>query len=156
MKIAIYPGSFDPITNGHIEIIKRAVKVFDKVIILVSVNPDKKSNFTQEERVNMIKDSIKGMENVSVDSSTGLTVSYCQKVGASVIIRGLRAVTDFEYELKLAEANHYIDPNIEELFFMSNPEYGFISSSMVNEFAKSGVDISKLVPEAVIKAYKNK
>lgn len=156
MKIAVYPGSFDPITNGHLDILKRALKVFDKVIVLVADNADKHYVFTAKERVEMIKEAVKGLKNVEVDYTDGLTVSYAKKVGASCLIRGLRAVTDFEYEFKMSAANEFIDPSIDEVFFMSHAETSFISSSTVNELYKSGVDISKLVPPSVIKAYKNK
>lgn len=156
MKIAVYPGSFDPITNGHLDILKRALKVFDKVIVLVADNADKHYVFTVKERVEMIKEAVKGLKNVEVDYTDGLTVNYAKKVGASCLIRGLRAVTDFEYEFKMSAANEFIDPSIDEVFFMSHAETSFISSSTVNELYKSGVDISKLVPPSVIKAYKNK
>ena len=156
MKTAIYPGSFDPITNGHLDILKRANKIFDKVIILVADNANKKHVFSAEERVIMIKEAIKDFANVEVDSTSGLTVKYAKKVGACCLIRGLRAVTDFEYELKLAAANHYVDSDIDEIFFMASAEHGFLSSSMVNELYTSGVDISKLVPSSVLKMYKNK
>ena len=156
MKIAVYPGSFDPITNGHLDILERSLKVFDKVIVLVASNPDKKYIFSSKERVEMIKDAIKGLKNVDVDATEGLTVAYAKKVGANCLIRGLRAVTDFEYEFKLSAANEYIDSSIDEVFFMSHAETSFISSSTVNELYRSGVDISKLVPASVVKAYKNK
>ena len=156
MKIAVYPGSFDPITNGHIDILDRALRVFDKVIVLVAINKEKKSRFTPSERVEMIKEALKDYKNVEVDSTDKLTVSYAKEHGASCLIRGLRAVTDFEYEFQLATANRYIDESVDEIFFMSNHETSFISSSMIDQLYKSGVDISRLVPEAVIKAYKNK
>ncbi len=156
MRIAVYPGSFDPITNGHLDVLKRSLKVFDKVIVLVADNPEKKCVFSMSERVEIIKEATKGMKNVEVDSTTGLTVKYAKKVGAVCLIRGLRAVTDFEYEFKISAANEYIDPSIDEIFFMSHAETSFISSSAVNELYSSGVDISKLVPEAVLKAYKRK
>lgn len=156
MRIAVYPGSFDPITNGHLDILRRASIVFDKVIVLVSINKEKEPTFAVKERVKMIKEATKDFKNVSVDSTDELTVRYAKKVGASCLIRGLRAVTDFEYEFKLAEANHFIDPNIDIVFFMSTVQNSFISSSMVNEFYDNGVDVSKLVPPSVVKAYKNK
>ena len=109
MKIAVYPGSFDPITNGHIDILQRALKVFDEVVVLVADNPNKKSRFTVEERVLMVKDAIKGIKGAKVDSTSGLTVDYAKKIGAKHLVRGLRAVTDFEYEFALTEANRFID-----------------------------------------------
>ena len=154
MKTAIYPGSFDPITYGHIDVLKRALKVFDKVIVLVADNPDKKCVFSASKRVEMIKEAVKDLKNVEVDSTSGLTVNYAKKVGAVCLIRGLRAVTDFEYEFKMSAANEYIDPSIDEVFFMSHAETSFISSSTVNELYRSGVDISSLVPPSVLKAYK--
>ena len=156
MKIAIYPGSFDPITNGHLDILERSLKAFDKVIVLVAVNANKKSVFSIEERVTMIKDAVKGYENVEVDKTEGLTVDYAKKVGAVALIRGLRAVSDFEYEFQLAAANHYANPDIEMVFFMAKPEISFISSSSINELHNSGVDVSSLVPPSVMRAYKNK
>lgn len=156
MKIAVYPGSFDPITNGHLDVLFRASKVFDKVIVLVADNSEKKYIFSAPERVKMIKEAIKDFDNVSVDSTSGLTVKYARDIGACCLIRGLRAVTDFEYELKLAAANRFVDKNIDEVFFMASAEHSFISSSMVNELYSSGIDISKLVPSSVVKMYKNK
>ncbi|MCI6329312.1 MAG: pantetheine-phosphate adenylyltransferase [Erysipelotrichaceae bacterium] len=158
MKIAVYPGSFDPITNGHIDVLKRALNVFDKVIVLVADNPNKKSKFTTQEKVTMIKEAIDELhlDGASVDSYSGLSVEYAKKHGAACLIRGLRAVTDFEYEFKLSAANHYIDSSIDEIFFMSHAETSFISSSVVDELYSSGVDISSLVPNSVIKMFKNK
>lgn len=158
MKIAVYPGSFDPITNGHIDVLKRALNVFDKVIVLVADNPNKKSKFSTQEKVTMIKEAIEELhlDGASVDSYSGLSVEYAKKHGAACLIRGLRAVTDFEYEFKLSAANHYIDSSIDEIFFMSHAETSFISSSVVDELYSSGVDISSLVPNSVIKMFKNK
>lgn len=154
MKIAVYPGSFDPITNGHIDIIYRASKVFDKIIILVAINPDKKYHFSDEARVNMIKGAVKDLVNVEVDSYNGLVVEYAKKHGASVLIRGLRVVSDFEYEWKLAAANEFIDPSIEMVFFMAHNKTSFISSSTINEMFNQHIDISELVPTSVIEEYK--
>ena len=153
MKIAVYPGSFDPITNGHLEILKRALNIFDKVIMLVAVNPDKKSRFSAEDRVNMIKEAIDD-ERVIVDSYQGLTVEYAKKHGASHLIRGLRAVTDFEYEFSLASANDFIDSSVDTVFLMSKAEKSFINSSMIMELYQNGVDVSSLVPPSVLKRLK--
>ena len=156
MKKAIYPGSFDPITNGHLDILKRALEVFDEVVVLVADNQNKKQRFTVEERVLMIKDAVKEYKGVKVDSTHGLTVAYAKKVGATHLIRGLRAVTDFEYEFSLADANRFIDSSIDMVFFMANPEHSYISSSAIDDMHKANVDISKLVPESVIKMYQKK
>ena len=153
MRIAVYPGSFDPITNGHLEILKRALNIFDRVIVLVSVNPNKQSRFTPEERKEMIKEAIDD-ERVSIDTNTGLTVEYAKEHGATHLIRGLRAVTDFEYEFSLASANDFIDPSIDTVFLMSKAEKSFINSSMIMELYQSGVDVSSLVPPSVIKRLK--
>ncbi len=153
MKVAVYPGSFDPITNGHLEILKRALNIFDKVIMLVAVNPNKKSRFNAEDRVNMIKEAVND-PRVEVDSYEGLTVEYAKKHNASHLIRGLRAVTDFEYEFSLASANDFIDSSVDTVFLMSKAEKSFINSSMIMELYQSGVDISALVPASVIKRLK--
>lgn len=153
MKIAVYPGSFDPITNGHLEILKRALNIFDKVIVLVANNPNKNSRFGVNERVAMIKEAVND-ERVTVDSYNGLTVEYAKRHGANHIIRGLRAVTDFEYEFSLASANDYIDSSIDSVFLMSKAEKSFINSSMIIELHQSGVDVSALVPASVLKRLK--
>ena len=154
MKVAIYPGSFDPITNGHLEILKRALNIFDKVIVLVAVNDQKKSRFSVEDRVAMIKEAVEGDPRVVVDSSIGLTVEYAKEHGAQHLIRGLRAVTDFEYEFSLASANDFIDSSIDTVFLMSKAEKSFINSSMIMELHRSGVDVSSLVPASVVKRLK--
>ena len=153
MKIAVYPGSFDPITNGHLEILKRALNIFDKVIMLVAVNPNKKSRFSAEERVAMIKEAVND-ERVVVDSYQGLTVEYAKEHGASHLIRGLRAVTDFEYEFSLASANDFIDSSVDTVFLMSKAEKSFINSSMIMELHEQGVDVSDLVPFSVYRRLK--
>ena len=153
MKVAVYPGSFDPITNGHLEILKRALNIFDKVIMLVAVNPNKKSRFSAEDRVNMIKEAVND-SRVEVDSYEGLTVEYAKKHNASHLISGLRAVTDFEYEFSLASANDFIDSSVDTVFLMSKAEKSFINSSMIMELYQSGVDVSSLVPPSVIKRLK--
>ncbi|MBQ6730355.1 MAG: pantetheine-phosphate adenylyltransferase [Bacilli bacterium] len=150
MKVAIYPGSFDPITNGHLEVLKRALNIFDRVIMLVAINPEKKSRFSVEERVAMIKESVDS-NRVEVDSYNGLTVKYAKEHGATHLIRGLRAVTDFEYEFSLASANDYIDSSIDTVFLMSKAEKSFINSSMIIQMYQKGIDISSLVPPAVLK-----
>ena len=156
MKRAIYPGSFDPITNGHLDVLQRALKVFDEVIVLVASHPTKKTRFTPAERVEMIKEATKGMKGVKVDSSDGLSVAYAKEHGANCLIRGLRAVSDFEYEFSLSASNEFIDNSIDMVFFMSHAETTFISSSSIDELYRNGVDISKLVPPSVVKMYKSK
>lgn len=156
MKTAIYAGSFDPITIGHMDILRRACNIFDKVIVLVSVNKDKKYRSTKEERVKMILDSIGEFKNVEVDSYDGLVVKYAKEHGSKFLIRGLRVVSDFDYEWKIASANEYIDSSIEIVFFMAHSQTSFISSSAINEMFDNNVDIKELVPPAVLKAYKNK
>ena len=153
MKVAVYPGSFDPITNGHLEILKRALNIFDKVIMLVAINPNKKSRFSAEDRVKMIKESVND-SRVDVDSYQGLTVEYAKKHGANHLIRGLRAVTDFEYEFSLASANDFIDSSVDTVFLMSKAEKSFINSSMIMELYQNGKDISSLVPPSVLKRLK--
>lgn len=156
MRIAVYPGSFDPITNGHLDVLERSLSVFDKVIVLVAVNPEKKGRFTYQERVEMIKEAVKDYPNVEVDYYDGLTVEYAKKVGATHLIRGLRAVTDFEYEYQLAAANAMVDHSIDMVFFMSRGETSSLNSSTIIEFYKHGVDISKMVPSSVIKMLDSK
>ncbi len=151
MSLAIYPGSFDPITKGHIDVLKKAIKIFDKVIIAVSINPAKTSMFTVQERVEMIKKSIEGLEKVEVDSFEGLTAKYAREKNANAIIRGLRAVSDFEYEMQMAQMNNSIYDEIETIFLVPKSKYNFISSSIVKEVSKLGGDINKFVTPIVSK-----
>ena len=154
MKVAVYPGSFDPITNGHMDVLNRAVSIFDKVIVLVAVNPSKTGRFSIEDRVEMIKEAVKDYPNVVVDSYQGLTVKYAKDHGATHLIRGLRAVTDFEYEYQLASANALADNSIDMVFFMSRGETSNLTSSTIVQLANNGVDVSKLVPPSVYKRLK--
>lgn len=156
MKIAIYPGSFDPITNGHLDILKRALRVFDKVIVLVANNAKKTNFFTVDERVAIIKSVVRDIPNVEVAQTDGLVVDYAMKVNATALVRGLRAVSDFEYELQVATTNEFINPSIDMVFFMTHLENTFISSSTIKELYSQNVDISRLVPPEVIIALKNK
>ncbi len=149
MKIAIYPGSFDPITYGHLDILKNAAGIFDKVIIAVAHNGEKQGFLTIEERVNLIKASIKEMQNVEVDSFEGLTIEYAKKRNANVLIRGLRAVSDFEYEMQLSQTNSALCDEIKTVFLTTKPKFNFISSSTIKEILQNGGDISKFVPEPV-------
>ena len=153
---AVYPGSFDPITNGHLNIINRASKLYDELIVLVAISPAKKPFFSIEEKVNMIKDSVKDLPNVKVDFYEGLVVDYASKNNVQVLVRGLRAVSDFEYEFQLAAANRFINNEIEMVFFMANSENNFISSSKIKEMALAGQDVSSLVPPMVTKYLKEK
>ncbi len=155
-RIAVYPGSFDPITNGHMDILIRASRLFDHVIILIAENGAKNSRFDVVARQKMIAEAISDakLENVEVDVTSGLTVEYAKRIGANHLIRGLRAVTDFEYEFKLAAANSFIDPDIDMIFFMAKNDFDFISSSSILEMADGGVDVSSLVPKSVIKYLK--
>lgn len=154
MKVAVYPGSFDPITNGHLDILNRACSLFDKVIVLVANNPHKSSNFSVEDRAEMIKEAINNNSKIEVTSDSGLTVEFAKKHGATHLIRGLRAVSDFEYEFQLASANEFIDSKIDTVFLMARGDKTFISSSSIITMAKQGVDVSKLVPNSVLKRLK--
>lgn len=156
MKIAIYPGSFDPITKGHLDILKTGAEIFDKVIIAVARNSEKKGFLPIEERVKLIKESVKDLENVEVDSFEGLTIEYAKKRGAKVLIRGLRAVSDFEYELQLSQANSSLSSDIKTVFLTTKPKYNFISSSTIKEIYLNNGDISKFVPEPVYEYLKNR
>lgn len=153
-KIAIYPGSFDPVTKGHIDILERASKMFDRVIIAVLKNSSKKSFLPVNDRVELIRQSIGHIQNAVVDSFDGLTVEYARKSGAEFLIRGLRAVSDFEYEMQLSQANMSIAPDIGTVFLITKPKYNFISSGIVKEIASFGQDISKFVPESVVEYLK--
>lgn len=156
MKIAVCPGSFDPVTLGHTDIINRAAKLFDKVIVLVSVNASKTSSFTAEERVEMIKSVTGHLENVVVESNDGLLADYLKKKGATAIVKGLRAVSDFEYEFQMALANKKLYPEAETVFLVTSSENMYLSSSVVKEIASYGGDISGFVPEPVLEKIKNR
>lgn len=156
MKIAIYPGSFDPITKGHLDILKTGAGIFDKVIIAVAKNSEKHGFLSIEERVRLIRESVKELTNVEVDCFEGLTVNYAKKCGAAVLIRGLRAVSDFEYELQLSQANSALDSDIKTVFLTTKPKYNFISSSTIREILLNGGDVSKFVPEPVFEYLTNR
>ncbi len=155
MKIAIYPGSFDPITNGHLDVLKTSAGIFDRVIIAVARNPEKTGFLTVEERVKLIKESVKHIKNVEVDFFDGLTIEYARKMGAEVLIRGLRAVSDFEYEMQLSQTNSALAADIQTVFLITKPEYNFISSSTVREILMNKGDISKFVPKPVFEYLTN-
>ena len=156
MTIAIYPGSFDPITKGHLDVLETGAKIFEKVIIVVAYNLNKKSFLTVDERVNLIKESVKHLDNVEVDSFSGLTVDYARQRNATILLRGLRAVSDFEYEMQLSQTNSALSEDIKTVFLITKPEYNFISSSTVKEIYLNNGDISKFVPQAVSDYLKNK
>lgn len=156
MRVAIYPGSFDPITNGHLDIITRGSKIYDKLIVGVLVNIDKKGLFTIEERVELIKKVTKHLSNVEVVSFNGLLVDLARKHEAKVILKGLRAVSDFEYEFQMALMNTQLEPSIETLFMMTSSAYSYLSSSAVKQVAKFGGNISGLVPDEIITEVYNK
>ena len=149
MKIATYPGTFDPITNGHIDIIRRALTIFDKIIVSVSVDSSKTPLFTVEERMDMIKEAVKDIENIQVDSFQGLLVNYAKKINATAIIRGLRAVSDFEYEFQLALMNRRLNEQVETVFLMPNEKFTYLNSSIVREVASLKGDINDFVPKNV-------
>lgn len=150
MKKAIYPGSFDPVTFGHQDMIVRSAAIVDELIVGVLNNSAKNSLFSVDERVNMLKEITKDIPNVKVDSFDGLLVDYMKESGATIIVRGLRAVTDFEYELQIAQTNHVEYPEVETIFLTTNLQYSYLSSSVVREFAAYGGDISKFVPAQFI------
>jgi pantetheine-phosphate adenylyltransferase len=150
MKRAIYPGSFDPVTFGHLDIIKRAAGIVDELVIGVLCNSQKNSLFSLEERVSMIKEMTKEFPNVTVASFDGLLVDFMKEIDATIIVRGLRAVTDFEYELQIAQANHVQDSRVETIFLTTDLRYSYLSSTIVREYASYGGDISKFVPECFI------
>ncbi len=156
MKIAIYPGSFDPVTKGHIDILKNGAEIFDKVIIAVAKNSEKNAFLSVADRVALIEESVKELENVEVDSFDGLTIEYAKKRGAQVILRGLRAVSDFEYEMQLSQANSALSSDIKTIFLITKPKYNFISSRTIKEIYLNNGDISKFVPECVYKFLMNK
>ncbi len=146
MKRAVYPGSFDPVTNGHLDIIERASAVVDELIVGVLNNNEKSPLFSVEERVNMLKDVTSHIPNVRVESFSGLSVDFCRESGADFLVRGLRAVTDFEYELQMAQTNRSLDGGVDTLFFTTALNYAYISSTIVKEVASYGGDISGFVP----------
>ncbi len=148
-KIAVYPGSFDPVTNGHIDIMKRASMIFDELIVAVFINPNKIHTFSMQERVDMLEAVTGEFANIKIDSFDGLLTDYAQKIKATAIIRGLRAVSDFEKEFQQALMYKKLNPEIEILYLMSNHEYGFLSSSLIKEVAALGGCVAGLVPEIV-------
>ena len=155
MRIAVYPGSFDPMTNGHLDIIKRAANTFDKVYVAILTNSAKKPCFSLEQRIDWLTRATADLDNVEIDSFSGLLVNYANQIGASIIIKGLRAVSDFEYEFQMALTNRKLRPDIETMFLMTNGKYSYLSSSIVKEIAKLGGSLSGLVPDFMIEEVKN-
>lgn len=155
---AVYPGSFDPFTNGHVDLVKRTLRVFDQVIVAIATNPNKEDSlFSVEERLEMIREVFQKFGNrVKADSFEGLLVDYAQQVRAKAIIRGLRAVSDFEYEFQMTMMNRGLNPNLETLFMMTGQSYFYISSRLVKEVVSLGGDVSELVPRSVLKRLKEK
>ena len=154
--IAVYPGTFDPITNGHTDLVNRGVKIFDKVIIAVAQNPSKNTLFTVKERIEFIQEIFNANSQVEIYSLDKLLVDFANDHNATVILRGLRAVSDFEYEVQLASMNRSMEPNIESVFMSPAEEYGFLSSSIIKEIAKHGGDLTKFVDKAVLAALQKK
>ena len=155
-KKAIYPGSFDPITNGHVDIIERGLKIFDNILVAVLENPEKKPFFSVEERLSMIKDIFKDRENIEVKSFHGLLVDFAEKNEAKVVIRGLRAISDFEYEFQMALMNFNLNPEIETFFMMPNVKYSYLSSKLVKEIFMLGGCLKDFVPKVVEKKLQEK
>jgi pantetheine-phosphate adenylyltransferase len=154
--IAVYPGTFDPVTNGHIDLVERSLRIFGEVIVAVAENPKKSPLFTLDERLSMLKTVTENYKNVSIEGFDGLLVDYVRKKKAIAIIRGLRAVSDFEYEMQMALMNRRLDSNIETVFLMPNVEYSFITSTIVKEAASYGGDVSSLAPRVVVEKLKKK
>jgi pantetheine-phosphate adenylyltransferase len=153
MNVAVYPGSFDPVTNGHLDVVERAVRVFDRVIVAVLANPRKEPLLSADDRLAAIHDAVAASElpadRVAVESFDGLTVEFCRRRGAAFIVRGLRAISDFEMEMQLAHNNRRLAPDIDSVFFMTSVEHGYVSSSLVKEIARFGGDVSGMVPATV-------
>jgi pantetheine-phosphate adenylyltransferase len=155
-KIAVYPGSFDPITYGHLDIINRGLKVFDEIVVAVACNSQKNALFSFDERIDLISQVVKDQERVTVDTFTGLLIDYVARKKAHVIIRGLRAISDFEYEFQIAQMNSCISQNVETLFMMTSLQYGYLSSSIVKEVCSLNGNIDGFVPPEVKKALRGK
>ena len=156
MKIAIYPGSFDPITSGHLNIIQRAANIFDKLIVCVMVNGSKKPMFSQQERVDMIRSVVQDIPNVEVDASTELLAEYARRRGSCVIVKGLRAGSDFENEFQMALINHKINPDLDTMFLTAEHQYMYLSSSTVKQLGNYDVDLSDFLPKEIIPVFRQR
>lgn len=155
-RIAVYPGTFDPVTNGHVDLLERSLRIFDEVIVAIASNPKKAPLFSLEERISMFRDATARYKNVVIEGFDGLLVDYVKQKKAAGIIRGLRAVSDFEYEMQMALMNRRLDSDIETVFLMPNEEYSFITSTIVKEAASYGGDVSSLVPPVVVEKLRKK
>lgn len=155
MKIAVFPGSFDPITDGHVDLVNRAKFIFDKVVVAVGVNSQKKTLYTLDQRLEWINEVFSKDQNVEVGHFEGLTVNYCKTINSNYLLRGLRNASDFDYEKTISQLNSIIGDNIETVFLISKPEYSHISSTIVREIIKGKGDVSKFVPKAISKSIKN-
>jgi pantetheine-phosphate adenylyltransferase len=156
MKLAVYPGSFDPLTNGHVDIIERGTRLFDKIVVAILVNVEKSPLFSMQERVDIVREVFKGRPNVEVDTFDGLLVDYVSKRDADVIVRGLRALSDFETEFQMALMNRRLNPGIETVFMMPAEQYTYISSRLIKEVFSLGGQVSGLVPDIVVRRLKEK
>lgn len=152
MSTALCPGSFDPPTNGHVDVIERAARHFDGVVVAVIANPSKRPFFSVQERTNMLHEAVTGLDNIEITSFDGLLVDFAQQRGLSIVVKGLRAVSDFEYELQMAGMNDALAPGLDTMFMTAKPEWAFLSSSLVKEVARYGGDVETLVPSVVAKA----
>ncbi|MCX7702496.1 MAG: pantetheine-phosphate adenylyltransferase [Planctomycetota bacterium] len=155
-RVAVYPGTFDPPTNGHLDVMKRASKLFDKLIVAIAENPDKKPLFTVAERIKMIKELTQNIPNVEVVAFNGLTVELCRRHNAVCIVRGIRTFSDYEYEFQMALTNRSLAPDIETIFIMPSEEFSFLSSSMVKQAVSLGGDLSQFIPQIVLRCLKQK
>ena len=155
-SLAVFPGSFDPITNGHLDIVSRALSIFSEIVMAILVNPDKQSLFSVDERVGIIREAFRGNRRVRVEAFSGLLVDYAEKIGASVIVRGLRAISDFEYEFQMALMNRRLDPKMETVFMMPAESYSYVSSKLVKEVFQLGGRVTDLVPPVVERRLREK
>ena len=156
MKIAVYPGTFDPVTNGHLDILMRASSIFDVVYVAIAINLRKEPLFSTDERIKLVRECTKDFSNVKIEKFNGLVVDFAQKVGATVVIRGLRAISDFDYEFQMALTNRNLNENVDTVFLMPHKDYTYLSSSTIREIAKFNGDVSGFVPDCVRKAMAKK
>lgn len=156
MRIALYPGTFDPVTNGHLDVIERACHIFDKVVVGIAANQEKGPLFSEEERVTLLRENLLHNSKVEVTLFDSLTVEYARKLGAVALVRGIRAVSDFEFEFQITQMNRHLDKSLETIFLMPNEEYFFISSRLIKQVAAYGGDISALAPPNVVRALKER